>query len=186
MGKVGDRERHGQVAARPDQLVLQCLGNFHDNRLWSSTCRYLNKIDPAVLVGTWPCAVSWMPLHFRTKKKNVLAVRLGHTSRTVVTACAFARVHASVLHGESIKRLAPPRNTKDRRHLQSTQSTVNRHTSQTKHHALSNGLPAAEKRITPINTAAVHVSAQQQPAIITLTHQGQHQILSANAARCEA
>ena len=89
-----------------------------------------------------------------------------------------------VLHGESSKRVAPPRNTKDRKHLQSTQSTVNQHTSQTKHQVLSNGQPG--RRITPINTAAVHASAQQQPAIITLTQQGHQQIVSANAARCEA
>ena len=43
---------------------------------------------------------------------------------------------SSELHGESCKRLAPPRNTKYRIHLQSTQSTVNRHNSQTKHQAL--------------------------------------------------
>ena len=36
------------------------------------------------------------------------------------------------------------------------------------------------------NTAAVHASALQQPAIIAPTQQGRHQILSANAARCEA
>ena len=30
-----------------------------------------------------------------------------------------------VLHGESSKRLAPPRNTQDRKNLQSTQSTIN-------------------------------------------------------------
>ena len=35
------------------------------------------------------------------------------------------------------------------------------------------------------NTAAMHASAQQQPAIITLTQQGHQQILSANAARCQ-
>ena len=86
--------------------------------------------------------------------------------------------------GESSKRLAALRITKDGKHLQSTQSTVNRHTSQTKHQALPEGQPG--RRITPINTAAVHASAQQQPAIITHTQQGHHQILSANAARCEA
>ena len=75
--------------------------------------------------------------------------------------------------------MAPPWDPKDRKHLQSTQSTVNRHTSQTKHQALPKGPP--ERRITPINTAAVHASAQQQPANITLTQQGHHQILSANA-----
>ena len=76
--------------------------------------------------------------------------------------------------------LAPPRKGKDRETLQSTQSTVNRHTSQTKHQSLSKGQP--ERRITPINTAAVHASAQQQPAIITRTQQGHHQILAANAS----
>ena len=39
------------------------------------------------------------------------------------------------------KRLAPPSNTKDRKHLQSTQTTVNTHKSQTKHQALSKGQP---------------------------------------------
>ena len=59
----------------------------------------------------------------------------------------------------------------------------NRQTSQTKHQALPEGQPG--RRITPINTAAVHASAQQQPTISTHTRQGHHQILSANAARCE-
>ena len=45
----------------------------------------------------------------------------------------------SVLHKESSKLLAPPRNTKDRKHLQSTQTSVDRHNSQTKHQALSKG-----------------------------------------------
>ena len=58
----------------------------------------------------------------------------------------------------------------------------NRHTSQTKHQALPKGQPG--RRITPINTAAVHASAQQQPTISTHVHtrQGHHQIFSANAA----
>ena len=89
-----------------------------------------------------------------------------------------------MLHGQSSKRLAPPRNSQDRKHLQSTQRTVNRHTSQTKHQALSNGQPG--RHITPTNTAAVHASAQHQPSIITRTQQGHQQTLSANSARCEA
>ena len=59
----------------------------------------------------------------------------------------------------------------------------NRQTSQTKHQALPKGQPG--RRITTINTAAVHASAQQ-PTISTNTRQGHHQIFSANAARCEA
>ena len=78
-----------------------------------------------------------------------------------------ARRHRPVLHGGSSTCLASPRNTKDRKHVQSTQSTVNRQSSQTKHQALSKGRPGI--RITPINTAAVHASAQQQRAIITRT-----------------
>ena len=66
------------------------------------------------------------------------------------------RASTSVLHGEISKRLATPRNTKDKKHLQSTQSA-----SQTKHQALPKGQPG--RRITPINTAAVDASAQQQP-----------------------
>ena len=40
-----------------------------------------------------------------------------------------AGVQQPVLHGERSQSLAPPRNTKDKKNLQSTQSTVNRHTS---------------------------------------------------------
>ena len=65
--------------------------------------------------------------------------------------------------------------TKYREHLQKTQPTVNRHTSQTKHQALSKWQPGRRK--TPNNTTAVHALAQQ-PAIITRTQQGHHQILS--------
>ena len=78
-------------------------------------------------------------------------------------------------------------------HRQGTQKTrntynqpnrPNRQTIQTKHQALPKGQPG--RRITPINKAAVHGSAQQQPTISTHTRQGHHQIFSANAARCEA
>ena len=81
-------------------------------------------------------------------------------------------------------------NTWHRRGTQKTGNTYNspnrpnRHTSQAKHQALPKGQPG--RRITPINTAAVHASAQQQPTMITLTRQGHQQILSANAARWEA
>ena len=77
-----------------------------------------------------------------------------------------------------------------RRGTQKTRNTYhqpnrpNRQTSQTKHQALPKGQPG--RRITPINTAAVHASAQQQPTISTHTRQGHHQIFSSNAARCEA
>jgi len=51
---------------------------------------------------------------------------------------------SGVLHGESSKRLAPPRSTNDRRYLQSTQTTVNRHNTQTIHQALSKGQPRSQ------------------------------------------
>ena len=54
-----------------------------------------------------------------------------------------------VLHGESSKRLAPPRNTKDKKRLQSTQTTVNRRNRpSTKHYQKGS--------IIPISTAAGH------------------------------
>ena len=68
-------------------------------------------------------------------------------------------------------------NTWHRRGTQKTRNTYNqpnrpnRQTSQTKHQALPKGQPG--RRITPINTAAVHASAQQ-PTIITHTRQGHH------------
>ena len=49
-----------------------------------------------------------------------------------------------VVLGKTSKRLAPPRNTKDRKHLQSTQTIVNRHNSQSKHQALSKGRPMSQ------------------------------------------
>ena len=48
--------------------------------------------------------------------------------------CTLIR-SSTVLHGESSKHLAPPRNTKDKEDLQSTQMTANRHNSQIKHQA---------------------------------------------------
>ena len=81
-------------------------------------------------------------------------------------------------------------NAWQRRGTQKTRNTYNqpnrpnRETSQTKQQALSKGQPG--RRITPINPAAVHASAQQQPNISTHTRQGRHQIFSGNAARCEA
>ena len=108
----------------------------------------------------------------------------------------------SVLYGESSKRLAPPRNTKDRKHLQSTQTTVDRHNSQTKHLVLSKGqlgsqdtqhqsaqqpcTPSAQQPCTLSAQQPCTPSAQQPPAINTHTQLGHHQILSANAACCEA
>ena len=56
------------------------------------------------------------------------------------------------------------------------------HRPSTKHYR--QGQPG--RRITPINTAAVHASAQQQPTISTQTRQGHHQIFSANAARMKS
>ena len=81
-------------------------------------------------------------------------------------------------------------NAWQRRGTQKTRNTYNqpnrpnRQTSLTKHHALPKRQPG--RRRTPINTAVVHASAQQQPTISTHTRQGHHQIFSANAARCEA
>ena len=40
------------------------------------------------------------------------------------------------------------------------------------------------RRITPISTAAVHAFSTATTRLQTLTQQGHHQILSANAARC--
>ena len=102
----------------------------------------------------------------------VLSVTLQPVLERVDAACEEA---PHVLHGESSKRPALPRNTKEREHLQSTQTTTNRYNSQTKNQALSKS--QLGRRITPINTAAVHASAQQEPAIITRTQQGHHQVL---------
>ena len=67
------------------------------------------------------------------------ARRLLRTCRTMPSS-----ILAIVLHGERFKRLIPPRNTKHRRHLQSTQTTINRHNSHTKHLALSKGQPGSQ------------------------------------------
>ena len=79
-----------------------------------------------------------------------------------------------VLHGESYKRLAPPRNTTKPKHLQSTQTTVKSHNSPTKHRA-----PSKEQ---PTGQAVHHPQARpcappvQQPlASTTETQQGPRQ-----------
>ena len=82
---------------------------------------------------------------------------------------------STVLHGESSKRLATPRNTKDKI-TYNQPHRPNRQTPQTKHKTLPKGQPG--RRIAPINTPAVHASAQQQPTISTHTRQGHHEIFS--------
>ena len=94
---------------------------------------------------------------------------------------AFSVLHVRV-HGKSSKRLHR-RGTQKTGNSYNQPNRTNRHTSQTKHQSLPKRQPG--RRITPINTAVVHASAQQ-PTIITHTRQGHHQILTANAARCEA
>ena len=74
-----------------------------------------------------------------------------------------------VLHGESSKRLATPRNTQKTRNTYNQPNRPNRQTAQ------------PGRCVTTINTAAVHASAQQ-PTISTHTRQGHHKIFSANAA----
>ena len=78
--------------------------------------------------------------------------------------CCFLRVTQRKLQTPG----TAEEHTKDRKHLQSNHPTVNQHTAQTKHQALSKGQPG--RRTTPITTAAVH-TASQQPAIITRTQQ---------------
>ena len=75
------------------------------------------------------------------------------------------------------------RGTKKTSNTYNQPNRPNRQTSQTKHQSLPKGQPG--RRITTINTAALHASAQQ-PTISTHTRQGHHQIFTANAARCEA
>ena len=72
----------------------------------------------------------------------------------ILHACAYMLYSVRYYMEKSSKRLAPPRNPKDRTHQQSTQMSVNRYNSQTKHLALR---AARESRHTaPISTAAVH------------------------------
>ena len=134
---------------------------------------YVPRIALQIREGAIVCAPR---IHSLTQSQPSL------THKSVPQRLITSAIHDDiVLHGESSKRLASPRNTKDRKHLQSTQSAKPTHLTD---QALPKRQPG--RRITPINTAAVHASAQQQPTIITHTRQGHHQILSANAARCEA
>ena len=93
---------------------------------------------------------------------------------------------ASVAQGESPKRLAPPRNTKDREHLHSTQTTANRHCSQTRHQAPSKGHPKSQGAYHQPGQQPCTPLAQQPPVIITHTQKGHCLILSTNPAQREA
>ena len=73
----------------------------------------------------------------------------------------------AVLRAESYKHLAPPRNTNNKQYLQSTQTTINRHNSQTKQPAPSKDQPKIR--------VAKHYPAQQPPSIDTQTQQGHRQ-----------
>ena len=69
--------------------------------------------------------------------------------------CRSWRCQACVLHGESSKRPAPPRNTKDRKHLQSSQTTTT-HIPSTWHNRKGSCAARESRHTTPISTAAVH------------------------------
>ena len=90
------------------------------------------------------------------------------------------------MHGVARRKLQTPGTAEQQKRQETpTINAIDReHTSQTKHQALLKGQPG--RRITPIKTTTMHASAQQLPAIINLTQQGHHYILSAYAARCEA
>ena len=72
-----------------------------------------------------------------------------------------------MLRRESCKHLAPPRNTKNREHQLSTQTTANRHNSQAKHLVSSKGQP--KSRITPIQH-----SSHARPITATSCHNYAH------------
>ena len=92
---------------------------------------------------------------------------LGGPAFILPSLCITVWCIESVLHRESSTRLAPPRNTKDRKHLQSTQTTVNRHNSQTKHLELlvSKGQPGSRDTQHQPAQLPCTPSAQQPPAI---------------------
>ena len=106
---------------------------------------YVTSIQNRVLHRTTPVVCSWYDHSHRCHSEFITDVRVhGHVGGEI----------SEVLHRESSKRLALPRNTNDRKHLQSTQTTVNRNNAQPKHQALSKGQPG--RRIKPISKAAVH------------------------------
>ena len=86
-----------------------------------------NPLSPAFIQSLSTCSIA--------KQTRTPAVRwlFGSSMVGLMVSC--------VLHGECSKRLALPRNTRDWKHLQSAQTTVNLHKSQTKHQALSKGQP---------------------------------------------
>ena len=73
------------------------------------------------------------------------------------------------------------RGTQKTRNIYNQPNRPSRQTSQTKHQALPKGQPA--RRITPINTAAVHASAQQ-PTISTHTTTGYGCVMSCASGSC--
>ena len=141
--------------------------------------------------------------HTRAEKKLILQMatpqaassQRTHVSRTEGRGRlhpVIRRVTTQYLHrasqpveGDTRRKLQTPGNgTQKTRNTYNQPNRPNRKTSQTKHQAQPKGQPG--RRITQINTATVHASAQQRPTISTHTRQGHHQIFSANVARCKA
>ena len=172
---------NGRSEARTEDLFVVPL---QDVLLFTSGCSW----EYLVLCLPWR---SWV---------SVSAVRATHMvyptcSKTALASIvedascdAIARFSVqSLMHCVTRRKLQTPGNAEEHKKTRNTYNQPNRpnrQTSHTKHQALSKGQPG--RPITPINTAAVHASAQQQPTISTHTRQGHHQIFSANAARCEA
>ena len=138
----------------------------------------------ALTTGTTPrLPTHWVPRLFDNCGPGYCGWKLTYMANQCKNTCSLS---VGVLQGESSKRLVPPRNTKDMKDLQSTQTTVYRHNSQTKHLALSKGQPGSQDTQHQSAQLLCTPSAQQPPAMSTHTQLGHHQILSPNAARCEA
>ena len=72
-------------------------------------------------------------------------------------------------------------------HRQGTQKTGNTYNQANRRSTDTQHRPSTKlyRKGNPGDAAAVHASAQQQPATTTVSQQGYYQILSINAARCE-
>ena len=82
-----------------------------------------------------------------------------------------------VLHRKCHKRLAPPRNTQNKAHLKSAQTTVNRHSSHTKNRAPANEQPKIQVSQHQQAQQPCTPSAYLPPAIITQTRLGHCRVL---------
>ena len=91
-------------------------------------CKQIQQQRPNLGKETYNVANAWHRRKYVHQRCRINATTVTVTNTEAASLTSRCRCRPrNALHGESYKRLAPPRNTRNKQHLQSTQTNVNRY-----------------------------------------------------------